>query len=247
MIFLHGWGGSIDSFLGIAKRLQDKFRITLVDFYGFGKTPAANYPLYLNDYVESILDIIEHYKMNDVILVGHSFGGRVCLKFASKYSHMLEKIVLVDSAGLKPKRKPDYYFKIFRHKLLNILNIAHVAGSEDYRKLDETSKKTFKNIINEDLTPQIKKIHIPVLLVWGDKDKDTPIYMAKKLYKNLAYPTLIIFKGSGHYAYIERQNEFYMLLKSYLSEGTYALADIIGNHNLWNCILLKVPHTLSKQ
>lgn len=185
--------------------------------------------------------------MSDIILVGHSFGGRVAIKFASKYSYLLEKVVLVDSAGLKPRRKISYYFKILRHKLLNFLKIPHIAGSTDYRKLDEISKKTFKNIINEDLTPLIGKITLPFLLIWGDKDTETPIYMARKLYKNLLDSTLIVFKGKGHYAYIERQNEFYMLLKSYLAEGTYALANIIGNHNLWDSIILKIPHTLSKQ
>lgn len=205
------------------------------------------YPIYLNDYVESILSIVEHYKMSDIILVGHSFGGRVAIKFASKHSYLLEKMVLVDSAGIKPKRKLNYYLKIFRHKLLNCFNIAHTAGSSDYRKLNQVSKQTFKNIINEDLTNLTKKITLPVLIFWGGKDKETPIYMARKLYKNLADSTLIVFKNVGHYSYIERPNEFYMLLKSYLSEGTHALADFIGNHNLWGSIIFKVPHTLPKQ
>lgn len=221
--------------------------MTLVDFYGFGKTPPSHIPIRLKDYSDSILDIIQHYKMSDVTLVGHSFGGRVAIKLASTHSYLLEKLVLVDSAGLKPKRSLRYYIKIFRHKLLNYLKIPHTSGSEDYRKLDDISKQTFKNIVNEDLSNLIKKITLPVLLFWGSKDKETPIYMAKKLYKNLVSPTLIVCKGLGHYAYIDRQNEFYMLLKSYLSEGAYALADIIRNHNLWGNILLKVPHNMSKQ
>ncbi|NLL55773.1 MAG: alpha/beta hydrolase [Clostridiales bacterium] len=247
IIFLHGWGGSIQSFLGIANRLKNNYRVTLVDFYGFGDTPPKPYPIYLEDYAESILDIIEHYKMRQVILVGHSFGGRVAIKFASRYSHLLQKIVLVDSAGIKPRRKLSYYFKIFRHKLLNLLNIEHTAGSADYRKLDSVAKQTFKNIINEDLTPITQKITLPVLIFWGGKDKETPIYMARKLYKNLVCSTLIVFKGLGHYAYIERQNQFYMLLKSYLLEEHYALADIINNHNLGGSTILKIPHALSKQ
>jgi pimeloyl-ACP methyl ester carboxylesterase len=131
--------------------------------------------------------------------------------------------------------------------MLNCLNISHTAGSRDYRKLDQIAKQTFKNIINEDLTPVTKKITLPVLMIWGGKDKETPIYMARKLYKNLTDSTLIVFKGVGHYAYIERQNEFYMLLKSYISEGSHALANIIGNHNLWGSIIFKISHSLSKQ
>lgn len=185
--------------------------------------------------------------MNDVVLVGHSFGGRVAIKFASRYSRLLEKVVLVDSAGIKPRRKIGYYLKVLRHKLLNLLEVPHTAGSADYRKLNGAMRQTFKNIVNEDLSLLVRKITLPVLLIWGDKDKETPIYMAKKLYKSLGNPALIIFRGAGHYSYLDRPDEFYMLLKSYLSEGTHALADIIGNNDFRNGILLKIPHALPEQ
>lgn len=243
---MHGWGGSINSFLSVAQRLKDRFRITLIDFYGFGNTPQPNYPLYLDDYADSILEIINHYKMSEVILVGHSFGGRVAIKIASACGYLLDKIILINSAGLKPKRTLKYYYKVFTHKVLTFLKIPHKAGSADYRKLDNTGKQTFKNIINEDLNPLIEKITLPALIIWGNKDKETPIYMARKLYRKLLCPTLIIFKGEGHYAYLKRQHEFYMLLKTYLTEGPYAMADIIGAHNLRSNIIFKIPYTESK-
>jgi pimeloyl-ACP methyl ester carboxylesterase len=220
--------------------------VTLVDFYGFGKTPSPNYPLKLQDYVNSILDIIKFYKMHDIILIGHSFGGRVATVIASNYGYLLEKLVLVDSAGLKPRRRMSYYFRLYRHKLLTKLNIKHTSGSVDYRKLDDISKVTFKNIINEELTPLLKKITLPTLIFWGSKDKETPIYMARRLYKNILCSTLIVCVNAGHYSYIEKHNEFYMLLKCYLTEDSYAMDDIICGHNLGGDILVKVPHIKSK-
>ena len=96
--------------------------------------------------------------MKNVILVCHSFGGRVGIKLAVKYGYLINKLILIDSAGIKPRRGLKYYFSIYKHKLLNLLKIKHVAGSEDYKKLNETMRGTFKNVINEDLCPILKKI-----------------------------------------------------------------------------------------
>ncbi|NCA93027.1 alpha/beta hydrolase, partial [bacterium] len=197
IIFLHGWGGSVASFFGAGKDLSKYFRITLLDFYGFGDTPHPNKELFLDDYVSSVIEIIDYYKMSNVILVGHSFGGRVAIKIAAKHGYLLEKIVLVDSAGILPRRGLKYYFKIYFHKLCKKIGIKHLGGSKDYRALPAIMKQTFKNIVNEDLLPLVKKITLPTLLIWGDKDKETPIYMAKLMHKNIIGSGLIIFRGLG--------------------------------------------------
>lgn len=219
IVFLHGWGGSTDSFLGLARQLSNYYTVTVVDFYGFGKTPHPDYPLYLDDYVKSIVDIINHYKMTSVSLVGHSFGGRVALKFASKYGYMLERLVLIDSAGIKPRRGIKYYYRVYKHKLLKRLNIAHKAGSDDYRKLAPLMQKTFINIVNENLYPILPKITLPTLLIWGNKDKDTPIYMARKLNKKLTGSGIIVLKNAGHYSYLEQPLKVMLAIKSFVSEG----------------------------
>lgn len=224
VIFLHGWGGSTDSFLGVARVLKD-CRVTLVDFFGFGKTPHPDYPLYVEDYARAIVRIITKFRMTNVILVGHSFGGRVAIRLASKYGYLIDKVLITDGAGIKPRRGLVYYFKIFRHKLLNKLGIKHNSGSADYRALSGVMKETFKNVVNEDLTPELRKITLPVLLVWGDKDKDTPIYMAKRMYRKVSGSGLIIFKGAGHYAYLEGFPVFVSVLSQFISGGDYEVGN----------------------
>lgn len=191
----------------------------MVDFYGFGNTPHPDYALTLDDYVKAIVDLINHYKMKSVSIVGHSFGGRVALKIASRYGYMLERMVLIDSAGIKPRRTLKYYYKLYRHKLLKLLKIPHTAGSQDYRNLSPVMRKTFVNIVNENLSPLLSKITVPTLIIWGNKDKETPIYMARKFNKKIIGSGLVVLKNAGHYSYLEQPLKVLLILKSFMSEG----------------------------
>jgi len=223
IIFLHGWGGSTASFYNIANRLKHKYRVTLLDFYGFGKTPMQKKPLFVRDYAESVIELINHYKMNDIILVGHSFGGRVAIYIASKFGYLLNKLILVDSAGLLPHRGIIYHYKVTKHKILRHFGITHKAGSKDYQQLNSIEKQTFINVVNEDLTDLAKKITVPTLIFWGSKDKETAIYMAKKLKRIIYGSCLVMFKGAGHYSYLDEPDLFYKLTVIFLSEVGYGM------------------------
>ena len=214
---MHGWGGNCDSFLGLAKSLWNDYRVTLVDFYGFGQTPHPDFALTVDDYVLSIINLIRNYNMTDVTLVCHSFGGRVGIKLAAKYGYIIKKLVLIDSAGIMPKRGLIYRFKILRHKILTKFNIPHQSGSEDYKKLCGTIRETFKNVVNEDLIRYLSQIKQSTLIIWGNKDKETPIYMARKMHRRIKNSALAIFCGCGHFAYVERHDLFCDMVGSFLS------------------------------
>lgn len=215
---MHGWGGSTVSFYGLAKQLSAAHRVTLVDFYGFGETPHPDYPLTLDNFVSSVIDLINFYEMKDVSIVGHSFGGRIALKLACKYGYLLDKMVLIDSAGIRPRRGIKYYYKVFSHKIFTKLKIPHKAGSADYRSLNSVRKKTFVNIVNENLRPILKNITLPTLIIWGEKDKDTPMYMAKILHREISGSGLVVHKGAGHYSYLDCPRETYLILNSFFGE-----------------------------
>lgn len=216
IVFLHGWGGSSASFYQLALELSANYTVTLVDFYGFGQTPHPDKPLTLGDYVDGLIELISDYKMEDVVLVGHSFGGRVAVKAAAKYGWLFRKIVLVDAAGLKPRRGFSYYFKIYTYKLKRKLGLRAEGGSADYRTLSPVMRETFKNVVNEDLFPYLRKVTMPVLLFWGAKDKDTPLYMAKRFQRGLSDAVLKIAEGAGHFSYLEEPSLFFSELSDFL-------------------------------
>lgn len=116
---------------------------TLVDFYGFGKTPHPDYPLTVKDYADGVLELMDKLNIEKATLVGHSFGGRVAIYIAAKYPEKVEKLVLVDSAGIKPRRGIKYRLKILLHKILKKFGKG-LKGSKDYRALSPVMKKPSK-------------------------------------------------------------------------------------------------------
>ncbi len=217
VICLHGWGGCTDSFLGLARALADKYSVILVDFNGFGRSSEPERPYTLDDYVLSLLEIVRHYKLESFSLVCHSFGGRVGIKFCYKFGYLVDKLILVDSAGMKPRRTPKYYYAIYKHKLLNLLKIKHEAGSSDYKKLSPVMKKTFVSIVNEHLECCAEYLKVPTLLIWGNKDKETPVYMGKRLLRLIKGSEMVLFTGCGHFSYLERHSVFVTVVRAFLS------------------------------
>lgn len=216
---MHGWGGSLDSFLGIAKQMSAKYRVTLVDFFGFGATPHPDKALTLSDFTEAVYEIIKYYKMSSVSFVAHSFGGRVALLFAVKYPHIVDGMILTDVAGMKPRRKPSYYFKIWTFKLKRKLGFKATGGSDDYRALSGAMKGTFKNIVSEHLDKKVNGLTVPTILIWGTKDNETPLYMAKRLKRKLKNSALVTLFGD-HFCYLTRSTGFVKIAESFL-EGIY--------------------------
>ena len=142
------------------------------------------------------------------------------MKLAYKYGYMLDKLALIDSAGIKPRRGLKYYCRLYRHKLLNLLKIHHQAGSEDYRKLSPLQRKTFVNIVNEDLSGILDKITLPTLIIWGNKDKETPIYMARKLNRKIRGSGLVVLKNAAHYSYLDFPLRVFLILRSFFAAET---------------------------
>ncbi len=213
---MHGWGGSINSFAACAEKLSSSYRVTLLDFFGFGLTPHPNYALELSDYADSVLQLIKHYQMQEVTLIAHSFGARVAIKLAYDFPNLIEKMVLVNGAGIRARKGVRYYCRHFRHKLLTALHIPHKAGSSDYRSLSPVMKGTFVKIINQDLAPLLPKINIPALLIWGAKDRQTPLYMARRMSRLLPENKLIILKKAAHFSYLDQPALFYQAVFYFL-------------------------------
>lgn len=177
-----------------------------MDFYGFGASPIDR-ALTLQDYCDGVIEVLEYLGVKQICVVGHSFGGRVAMELASK-TDKVRSMVLVDSAGLKPRRTLKKTMRKLKYKIYKALGKStEKCGSKDYRELSHLMKKTFVNVVNYHQDGLLHTIHCPVLIVWGKTDKETPKYMAKKLNRGLARSTLIWLKG-GHWCYIESLGDF---------------------------------------
>ena len=225
ILFLHGFKGGCFSFKDAFEKLRANYKVTALNFWGFdnnlSEIPKRTFDV--SDFAQNVLLFLQKLNIAKTHIICHSFGGRVAIYLAANYPEIVDKLILIDSAGIKPKRNIKYRFKVFKFKLLKffvklkILDKSRLNkyGSKDYLSLPKNLRQTFKNIVNEDLISYAKKIATPTLIIWGKYDYDTPLYMAKKLNKNIKSSGLIIFEA-GHYSYLEKFNEFIVTVNYFL-------------------------------
>ena len=223
VLLLHGWGGSLNSFRGLENFLvQNNYSVINLDFPGFGNSDLPGDDFTLDDYEKIIVEMLEYLHLEKVNVVAHSFGGRVALLLASSTNYV-DKLVLVDSAGIKPKFSITKFFRQKRYKFLKFLAKKGIIkrdlsnfGSEDYRALPDQLKPVFVRIVSRDLTECLGKIKCPTLIIWGEKDTSTPLYMAKKMNKKIADSGLVVFKNAGHFSYLDYHDDFLIIVDNFL-------------------------------
>ena len=232
VILLHGWLCSLDTMKPIANVLQN-FKVYNVDLPGFGKSDMPNKPFNTNDFGDFLDEFIKQLKIENPILIGHSNGGRTILNYAGRDLGNVKKIILIDSAGIKPKRKASYYIRVYTFKtfkkLLGIFpdvemfnnireRVLGKFGSSDYKNSPEILRKTMSIIINEDQTEIMKNIDSPTLILWGENDTDTPIEDGKIMEENIKNASLIEIKGAGHFSYLDSYNQCMEIIKEFIKE-----------------------------
>lgn len=226
ILFLHGWGGSISSWGDLPKKLAGVgFYCVVIDFTGFGLSAKPTKVYGVGDYALEVKELLNELKIKKVNIIAHSFGGRVAIKLASE-TEIANKLVLVDSAGLSPRKSLLVKLKIMRYKhLKKKVDKGKIEksklerfGSADYKALSGIERECFKKIISEDLSGFAKHIKVPTLIVWGKKDKDTPLYMARRLHKLIDGSSLFLL-DAGHFSYLDKPYEFTSEVYDFLLVG----------------------------
>lgn len=223
ILFLHGWGGSTDSFLGVIKRFEDNYTCINVDFPSFGKSEEPQTPWTVQDYALMILKLLRELNVDKVNIVCHSFGCRVAIYIAALTS-IVDKLVITSGAGIKPRKSIRQRINILKYKFAKIKvklrlqpsSVLQNYGSKDYRKLTPVMRQTFKNIVNFDQTTMLKHIKCATLLIWGKNDTQTPLYMARIMNKNIKDCALIVYNG-GHFVYLEQFNNFCVVVNKFFN------------------------------
>lgn len=228
VVLLHGWLANLETMKPLANFLSQKFKVYNIDIIGFGKSELPDEPMNTNDYGDFLKELLEKLKIENPILIGHSNGGRMIINAVGRGLVKPKKIVLIDSAGIKPKRGISYYTKVYTFKLCkNILKLLpsqnewrekflQKFGSEDYKNSPEVLRKTMSNIVNEDQKKYLPQIKVPTLLIWGEKDTATPVEDAKIMEKLIPDAGLVLYKNTGHYSYLENLNNCIIVLLEFL-------------------------------
>ncbi len=231
VLLLHGWGCNTETFKAIRPFLEAHFRVLTVDFAGFGQSDEPKDVWGVEEYTRSIEALAKSEGVEEPILIGHSFGGRVSIVFASR--NMVRKVILVDAAGVKPKRSLNYYRKVYTFKLLKQLLPLLVgktrateiierrrakAGSSDYSQASPMMRAILSKVVNEDLCHLMPKIKAPTLLFWGERDTATPLADAKRMEQLIPDAGLVTVAGAGHFSFLENTPLFLRVVESFLGK-----------------------------
>ncbi len=232
VVVLHGWGANIETVIPIVNVLKSSHQVYAIDLPGFGKSDEPHDVFGSFEYAEIVKKFIDHFNLEKISLIGHSFGGKLSIIISSTYKDYVDKLVLIDSAGLIPKRTLSYHIKVKSYKLAKKLyrlfffwkkesEVAEIInrrfGSDDYKNSSGIMRKILVKVVNEDLSNLLSEIECPTLLIWGDLDDATPLYQAKIMEEKINNSGLVVLEGTGHYSYVEDYNKFSLVLKSFFS------------------------------
>jgi len=232
LLILHGWAGSSNSWIEVQKILASNgFKVICPDLPGFGKSQSPPVGWSVKDYSDFALEFVEKLGFQKINLMGHSFGGRISIKFSIFYPEKLENLILCATAGIRHNlnfyqriivslaRVGNYLFsrKPLRRYQDSIRNIFYmILRQRDYLKVKGAMRETFQKIVIEDLEPDLPEIKTKTLIIWGKDDKTVPLKDAFVLKEKILQSTLEVIPKTSHTPNLEAPEKVAEIVSHFL-------------------------------
>jgi pimeloyl-ACP methyl ester carboxylesterase len=233
LLLLHGWGVSSELFAPILDALEKGRRLIVPDLPGFGATAEPDTAWSVHDYAAWCIALLDRLGVSRCDLIGHSNGGRIGIVIAAEHPGRVDRMVLAGSAGIRPRRTVRGAVRVRTYKALRAIERsgavsaglrrtagrrADLRGSADYRAVSGTMRGTLVRLVNEDLRGMLPGLRMPVLLIWGDQDTETPIDDGRLMEQLIPDAGLVVFEGAGHFAYLEQPDRFCHIVDVFLRD-----------------------------
>ncbi|MFA4931988.1 MAG: alpha/beta hydrolase [Caldisericia bacterium] len=233
VVLLHGWGGQAASMTPLIAGLRDKYRVLAFDLPGFGGSSPPPAPWGTPEYAAFVERAVTCLGIARATYLGHSFGGRIAIWLAAHVPETVQALVLVDAAGIKPaatlrRRMRQLFYKVAKKVLrLPVLGargpalrerLAMRFGSADYRAMAGVMRASMVRTVNLDLTACLGAVSAPTLLLWGEKDTETPIADGRKMERLIRGSRLVAVAGAGHFSYLDSPAFVNAVVSAFLHE-----------------------------
>ncbi len=233
IILMHGWGCNTTTLASVERTaLAAGCKVYNIDFPGFGLSAEPAEVWGVEEYTQVLEELTAHEGIIRPMLLGHSFGGRVAILYSSRHDDV-GKLILVDAAGVKPRRTLTYYRKVYSFKMMKWLMYFFIGrentrmrldrmrarrGSADYAAASPRMRAILSKVVNEDLCKAMPAIKAPTLLIWGENDTATPMEQARTMAKLIPGAGLVSFPNAGHYSFLDAQPQFTSVLTNFLAD-----------------------------
>ncbi|MDR2361012.1 MAG: alpha/beta hydrolase [Oscillospiraceae bacterium] len=227
-LILEGWATNTSLYIGLAETVAELgYRVFLPDLPGFGASPEPPEAWNCADYAAFVNRFLEDRGVERVTLIGHSHGGRVILKAIgeSLLSAKTERVVLIGSAGIVREKTERQIRAAKRYRIAaKLLSVCpqlleayrRAKGSEDYRNASPIMRGTLVRCINEDLRQLLPNIAVPTLLLYGERDADTPPENGRLMASLIPDAGFVLVPHAGHYAHLDNPEFVNRVLRSFL-------------------------------
>lgn len=220
LVFLHGWGQNIEMMEFIAKPFYKEYNVLIINLPGHGESAEPKSVWSLEDFALMVNTLVKSLKLKNITLVGHSFGGKISIIYASKYE--IKNLVLLASpykvAITKLSLKTKIFKKICKIKCLSKYTekLKKKVGSTDYRNATPMMRNILVKHVNTDVSSNCQNIKVPTIIIWGTKDTTVEIENAYELKKLIKDSAVIPYEGGTHFAYLEQKEKTVAIIDSLL-------------------------------
>ena len=214
IVLLHGWGQNQYMMKFIQDHFSAEYQVINLDLPGFGESEEPKDVWNVQMYADALHELLEEIGVERPIMIAHSFGARIAIRYAILYP--MTKLVLTGAAGIKNKRGLSYYIRVYTYKFMKRLHIKLNMGSVDYQHASPIMKGVLVASVEDDITYCLAHIPCTTLLVWGEYDNQTPLWMGKKMEEEIPDSALVILKKGDHFAYFHQSLKFISILEAFL-------------------------------
>lgn len=232
LVILHGWGLSKKKFDPLQQELEQRgYTVYSLDFPGFGEASQPEKVYTLTDYAHWFYEWLQKSRIHQPILIGHSFGGRVSLRFNTLYPNIVSGLLLTGTPGYRPVKPGKFFLFVLLGKIgkailsIPLLSRFHdqirnkyyyIIGAREYTRAQGVMKDTFKNIVTDQLIEDMKKVAVPTHLIWGADDLIVPVSIAERMKQTMLHSTLTVVPNADHGLPFRKPKEFADIVETYV-------------------------------
>lgn len=229
ILLLHGWGDNLETFNKLTDELNHKNKVTSLDLPGFGKSQVPGEPWDLDDYAKFLKNFVKKTGAKPAVIIAHSNGGALAIRALALKEISAQKLVLLASsgvrkgggikrAGIKAVAKVGKISTVWlpRSTRAKLQKKLYGTVGSDMLVVPEL-KETFKRTVRQDIQEDAAKLTQPTLLIYGERDKATPIVgVGSRLRHHIKNSHFVVLHGAEHFVHHDQPDRVAELIKDFI-------------------------------